>query len=88
MDYKLHHFEKANAKGKKYSAILRNSQGREKRVNFGSLGHQHYKDSTGKGLYTHLNHLDPQRRKNFRNRFKNMAKRKNSAAYFAYHYLW
>ena len=53
-------FEKSKAKGKKYAAILPDG----KRVNFGALGYEHYKDRTPLKLYSHLDHNDPERRKN------------------------
>lgn len=88
-EYRLDRFEKSKAKGKKYSAILINKRtGRQKTVNFGASSYEHYKDTTGKGLYTHLDHNDTKRRASFRARFKNMAKRIYSPAYFAYKYLW
>jgi hypothetical protein len=88
-NYKFVKFQKSNSKGKKYDAILKNkTTGRTKTVPFGALGYQHYKDSTGLGLYSSKNHLDKERRKNFRSRHGANAKRKYSSAYFAYKYLW
>ena len=59
-DYKLVGFERSHVRGKKYDAILRNKKTRSKRrVPFGAVGYEQYRDSTGKGLYTRVNHGDP-----------------------------
>lgn len=87
--YKLIDFQKSNTKNKKYDAILLNIKtNRTKKVPFGDKRYQHYKDSTGKNLYSDLNHLDKERRKNYRARHKETAKNKFSSSYFAYKYLW
>ena len=66
-DYKLVGFERSHVRGKKYDAILRNKKTRSKRrVPFGAVGYEQYRDSTGKGLYTRVNHGDPKRRRNYR----------------------
>jgi len=88
-NYRFVKFQKSNSKGKKYDAILKNRQTRRtKTVPFGAADYQQYKDSTGLGLYSHLDHLDLKRRKRFRARHAANAKRKFSPAYFAYKYLW
>jgi len=80
---------------KKYQAILPDGS----KVSFGDRRYEHYKDSVpvtqGGGLYSHLNHLDKQRRKRYRTRHANIMvnnKRaidiKYSPAWFSYHYLW
>jgi len=89
MTYEFVRFEKAKAKNKKYSAILRDTKTNKiKIVNFGQLPYKHYKDSTGLGLYKDLDHGDEKRRDSFRARFKEAEKEKYSASWFAYHYLW
>jgi hypothetical protein len=88
-DYKFVRFEKSKAKNKKYVAILINkATGREKRINFGDKRYQQYKDSTGLGLYSHLNHNDPKRRANYRKRHGANSLAPYSANYFSYYYLW
>jgi hypothetical protein len=64
--YEFVRFEKATAKNKKYKAILRNKRTNKNFiVNFGDVRYQHYRDSTGLKLYTHLDHLDKERKKNY-----------------------
>jgi hypothetical protein len=82
-------FEKSKAKHKKYAAILKNTEtGRTKKVNFGDKRYQHYRDKTGLGLYSHLDHRDPERRRRYRLRHGKTMRKKYSASYFAAKYLW
>ena len=84
-------FERSKTTGKKYDAILRNkATGRTKKISFGALGYQQYKDSTGLKLYSSLDHLDPERRKRYQKRHEGEgnASRKYSAGWFAANYLW
>lgn len=84
-------FRKSKTKNKKYDAYY---NGRW--IPFGDVRYQHYKDSTGLGLYSHLDHKDKYRRANYRARHKAVLlkdkspayKNKNSPAYWAYTYLW
>jgi hypothetical protein len=84
-------FRKSTRKGKKYDAFYNG-----KWIPFGQLGYQHYKDSTGLGLYSRLDHKDPLRRANYLRRSKGIRNRKgqltwrdpNSANYYAIRYLW
>ena len=89
-------FKKSNRKGKKYMVEVDN-----KWIHFGALkpdgkGYQHYKDSTGLGLYSHLDHGDKERRKRYRDRHSKILlkdgtpayKNKNQSAYWSYYYLW
>jgi hypothetical protein len=90
-------FEKGSpASGKKYIAILPDG----KRVPFGARGYQHYKDSVpkrlGGGKWSSKDHLDKDRRKNYRSRHAGMRNKdgrrsidvKYSPAWFSYHFLW
>jgi hypothetical protein len=89
MTYEFIRFEKAKAKGKKYSAILMNTETkRTKRVNFGDSSMEQYKDTTGLGLYSNLDHNDEDRRESFRARFRESAKVKYSPSWFSYNFLW
>lgn len=83
---KLLGFEKSHLKDKKYNAILENN-GQIKKIAFGQLPYQHYKDTTGLNLYSHLNHLDKQRRELYYKRH-NKKYPKYSADYFSKKYLW
>jgi hypothetical protein len=89
-DYKFIKFEKANAKDKKYSAIIKNTNtGTTKRINFGDKRYQHYFDDTGLKIYTHLNHNDQKRRKNYISRHSVFIKKGfYSPGYFSMKYLW
>lgn len=81
-------FTKSLTKNKKYDAILKNKQtGKIKKIAFGQLPYQHYKDTTGLNLYSHLNHLDKQRRELYYKRH-NKKYPKYSADYFSKKYLW
>ena len=54
-EWTIERFEKSNAKGKKYKAIIKNKEtGKEKAIHFGSSSHQHFKDTTPLKLYKHL----------------------------------
>jgi len=65
-------------------------------VHFGNVNYQHYKDTTGLGLYTHLNHGDKERRKRYLARAKGIKdkngnltwKNPESSNYYAIKYLW
>lgn len=80
----------------KYVAHLPNG----KKVKFGHKNYQHYKDvvpkSMGGGKWTRKNHLDPQRRANYRKRHGGLRCKngtqcisvKYSPAWFSYYFLW
>lgn len=84
-------FRKSTKRGKKYDAFYKGRW-----IPFGQLGYQHYKDSTGLGLYTRLNHNDKLRRANYLRRAKGIKdkfgrltwRNPNSANYYAIRYLW
>jgi hypothetical protein len=62
-EYKFIKFEKSTMKNKKYDALFRNNKtGKIKKLSFGDRRYAQYKDSTGLGVYSHLNHGDPHRR--------------------------
>ena len=89
-EYTFVKFERAKAKNKKYNAIIRNKKtGREKRIPFGDKRYQHFRDSTGLGLYSSKNHGDVKRRANYRSRHQGKVKAGYySAGYFALTKLW
>lgn len=86
----------AGPRNYKYTAIMKDG----KKVNFGHKSYQQYKDSVpksmGGGLYSHKNHGDELRRKNYRARHSGIKlkngglayKTKYSPAWFSYYYLW
>jgi len=66
---------------KKYYALREN-----RKIYFGSSKHEHYYDKLGH--YSHLDHLDPQRRKAFKDRFENIRHKVGTAAYYSDQLLW
>lgn len=88
-DYRFLYFEKSKSQNKKYDAVLEKKYTlREKRVPFGDKRYEHYKDRTGLGLYSKLDHLDPQRRRNYTSRHSSDSQNKFSSGWFAQKYLW
>jgi hypothetical protein len=85
-------FSKSKAKNKKYA--VRTPGG--KLINFGDSRMQQFKDSTGLGLYSHLDHGDSKRRKSYLARAKGIKdkngnltwKNPESANYYSVKYLW
>ena len=75
---------------KKYKAILKNG----KSIYFGSKNHHHYFDRIG--YYSHLNHMDQNRRERYRKRHQAIKTKSNKQAYkialspawFSYWLLW
>ena len=49
-------------KGKKYTAVIRTHEGHTRRINFGEHGYEQFRDSTGRGFFSHKDHGDPKRR--------------------------
>lgn len=88
-DYTLVKFKKSKTKNKKYDAIIKHRITKKlKTIPFGDVRYEHYQDSTGLGEYSHLNHFDKKRRKNYRLRHNKTAKNKFSSSWFSYYYLW
>lgn len=89
-EYKLDHFEKAKNPAKKYDAIIQNRKTKKYiLIPFGSSTNEHYRDSTPLKIYSHLDHNDEVRKKNFKNRFKRLYHPKYySPTYFSWNYLW
>ena len=85
-------FAKSTSKGKKYMVIGPNG----KTIHFGSLSNEQYRDTTGLGLYKHLNHNDEKRRASYLARAKGIKnkkgeltwKDKNSSNYYSVRFLW
>lgn len=90
INYKLEGFEPSHLKTKKYNAVLSDKDsGRLVRVPFGDPTYAQFKDSTGLGIYSHLDHGDHARRKAFRKRHTVFLKPGMfSPAYFSLKYLW
>lgn len=91
----LYKIFKSKAKDKKYSVYVKGDNGKAKLIHFGSLSHQHYKDTTPLKLYSNLDHNDEERRKRYLQRAKGIKKQgkisfkdKNSSNYYAVKFLW
>ena len=88
-DWTLKGFEKAKAQNKKYIAIIVNKDGETKKINFGDNRYEQYKDNTGLGIYSNLDHNDISRRRLYRLRHhKDIEEECFSSGYFALKYLW
>ncbi len=85
-------FEKSKVKNKKYSVITPKG----KKINFGDKRYSQFKDTTGLGLYSDLDHNDKKRKKNYCKRSGNIKDKKGdltkndkeSPNYYARTYLW
>jgi hypothetical protein len=88
-DYELIGFKKGKGH-KKYQALLRSYDDPEKTrvISFGDRRYAQYKDATGLGFWSHLNHYDKRRRDNYRKRHEGDNLHCFSPGYFSYYYLW
>ena len=89
-DFDIVKFRKSDTKGKKYDAIIQDKKTDKKYIiPFGGLGYEQYKDSTGLGLYSKLDHGDKTRRASYRLRHRVFYKSNYySPAYMSWNYLW
>lgn len=86
--YKFTGFEISTTCGKKYDALMQHKQtGKVKRVPFGDLRYEHFNDRA-LGLFSHLNHNDPERRRLYKKRHAGENEKKYTAGYFAWRFLW
>lgn len=84
-------FRKSTKKNKKYDVYHDG-----KWIAFGDVFSEQFKDSTGLGLYSHMDHGDFKRREAYRKRASGIKngkgeltyKDKNSPNYWSYHFLW
>ena len=73
--------DKSTRKGKKYKATLENKITKKRRVlHFGGLGYAQYKDRTGEGHFTHLDHGDVKRMSRYYQRHSGVKTRKEGIA--------
>lgn len=85
-------FKKSTRKNNKY--MVKTPSG--KWIHFGQRTAQHFKDSTGLGLYSHLDHGDKKRRASYLARAKGIKnkqgkltwKNKESSNYYSIKFLW
>ena len=87
-EYKLIGFEISPQKYKKYNAILRHESGKLKYIPFGDVRYQQFRDSTGLGVYSHLDHGDRKRQINYLKRHAKTSDNLYSSSYFSKNYLW
>ena len=89
-DYDIVKFRRSESKNKKYDALIQHKRNDKIYIiPYGDTRYQHYKDSTGLGLYSNLDHNDKARRALFRLRHKpNYNKNYYSPAYMSWNYLW
>ena len=94
--------ERSKAKGKKYVAIVRKiGTSKTRKINFGGLGYAQYKDRTGVGAFSSLDHGDRKRMGRYflrhsgtRNRARAIAKEKAASGglytpkILSHVYLW
>ena len=83
MKEKIIKIEKSKTKGKKYTAKVKNIKtGKTRKINFGALGYQQFKDRTPLKLYKNLNHSDKKRQERYYSRFsKGIKNRKKAIIY-------
>lgn len=84
---KLVGFRKSKRKGKKYDAIVFENN-KTRYIPFGALGYQQYRDRTGLGLYSSLDHNDKDRKRRYRLRHADEQLVKFSPGWFSWYYLW
>ena len=85
--YNLIHFEVAEDNKHKYVAVLQNHKTLSvRRIPFGDIRYQQYFDQLG--YYSHLNHLDPQRRRLYKIRHNGEQRVPYTAGWFSWTYLW
>jgi len=83
--------KKSNKKNKKYQIETNNGI-----VHFGDKRYEQFEDTSGLGLYSHLNHKDKARNKNYCSRAMGIKNKKNqftyndpsSANYYSVRLLW
>ena len=81
----MYDFQQSTRKHKKYMVWVSQL---DKWIHFGDTRYQQYRDSTPLQLYTHLDHLDPERRRLYKARHEKTRHVKWSASWFADRYLW
>ena len=93
-NYTFKGFRKSKTKTAKYDAILeRNDDNKLFFMPFGSKINTQYQDTTGLGLYSHLDNNDKKKRLLFRKRFQKLKDKQDwnkgyTRLYFSYNFLW
>jgi hypothetical protein len=87
-DWKVIGIVPSKARFKKYTAVLSSGK-RTISLNFGDSRYPQYKDSTGVGKFSHLDHGDTKRRANYKARHSGyIRKGYYSPGFFSLKYLW
>ena len=95
--FTLKKFRKSKTRHKKYDAIIVDIKTRKEYiVPFGDNRYEHFRDTTGLGLYSKYDHNDKERRDRYRARHRAIKlkdgtpayKKKYSPAWFSYNFLW
>lgn len=82
------YFKRSDKPQKKYVAIFPSRDGNKpKRVYFGDSRYQQYKDATGLGAWSHMDHGDNRRRRAYHARHQRPG-RMYTPSYFSWYYLW
>jgi len=76
---------KSKAKNKKYAVYVKGNNDKPKLINFGDNRYGQFKDKLG--VYSHLDHNDPKRKKQYYNRH-GKATSKDTAKYWSHKILW
>jgi hypothetical protein len=69
-------------KDKKYMVVTNGGRKGGRKIHFGDKGYEQYEDSTGLGLYSHLDHKDKKRRENYFSRHSGGRRTKEAALKF------
>lgn len=80
MKEKVIKIEKSKVKGKKYTARVKNIKtNKTRKISFGALGYQQFKDRTPLKLYKKLNHSNKKRQERYYGRFSRGIKNRKKA---------
>ena len=83
MREKIIKIEKSKTQGKKYTAKVKNIKtGKTRKINFGALGYQQFKDRTPLKLYKNLDHSNKHRQERYYSRFSRGIKNRKKAIEF------
>lgn len=83
MKEKIIKIEKAKTKGKKYTATVQNRKTKKNRkISFGAIGYEQFKDRTPLKLYKKFNHSNKKRQERYYARFSRGIKNRKKAIKF------
>lgn len=86
-DYEIKDIIVAQDGKHKYVAILQHKRSlKERRVPFGAMGYEHYRDNLG--FYSNLDHMDKRRQENYLRRHAGNIQHKFSSGWFSRIFLW